>query len=251
MTSPIFGRPRHEYHSYRDFWELVELSGFDWVYIDEMDIQSDNVYIFTGPDVNNEFRGATARIIYWLLEWYGDYWQRDGVKETWVSNATFAERIGAKFVPMGGHPDLGTTERGTDQFDLAHMSYDGIHRRGLLLNKIRDYAGVSIAPNGWFDERDFSLRNSRVMLHIHQSEDYPAIAPLRAVLAAAYALPLIAESGWSTAPYTEHVFSSDYAGLLRLVMTTLDMTNLTERGLAFHDYVCNVLRFKTMVEAAL
>jgi len=251
MSDITFAKPRHEYHSYRDFWTMVKLCGYPVCWMDEMDIHSDRTYIFTGPDATHEFKGAMARIIYWLLEWYMDYKQRTGVAETWVSNKTYAEIIGAKYVPMGGHPELGTLSKGAGEYDIAHMSYDGIHRRGLMINKIKALGPYTIAPNAWFSERDYNLRNSMIMLHIHQDKKCPAIAPLRAVLAAAYGLPLIAENGWSTDPYTDYVYAGAYKDLPGLVQRTLDATNLKERGRAFHDYVCNDLRFDKMVEGAL
>src|ERR1700678_4271845 len=74
----IFARTRHIYGSYTDFWKLVELSGFDTCYIDEIDISLENTYIFT--PINGEY-GAhilaqkndpnkirRAKLIWWNLE---------------------------------------------------------------------------------------------------------------------------------------------------------------------------------------
>jgi hypothetical protein len=252
MTDLTFARPRHEYDSYRDFWTLVKLSGYPSCFIDEMETgDPDRVYIFTGPDATNEFKGAQARIIYWLLEWYGDYYQREGVAETWVSNETYAEQLGARFVPMGGHPGLGTLERGFAEWDIAHMSYHGIHRRNKYLNIFKEQFGISIAPNGWFQERDYILRHVSAMVHIHQNGDYPGIAPLRAVLSAAYGLPLIAEEGWSSAPYTDYIHTADLESMGRVILNVLSMDDIHGYGQRWHDRVCNELRFKKVVETYL
>jgi hypothetical protein len=258
MTKPIFARPRHWYDSYTDFWTLVNLCGYEWCYLDDMDTKNpDALYIFTGPEAKHEFKGAKARIIYWLLEWYGDYEQREGIAETWTSNRTYAEMVGAKFVPMGGHPDLGNPKRGDGRFHIAHMSYAGIHRRSLLLGKIKEAANrwgewdFAIAPNAWGEDRDFNLHNSRMMIHIHQNEAYPAIAPLRAVLAAAYALPLVAENGWSADPYQDHCYVYAYKDMPEAIMSMLQSKNLDAQGQALHQHVCHDLRFDKVVETNL
>ena len=39
----IFTRTRHTYDSYSDFWKLVELSGFNICFVDEIDISLENI----------------------------------------------------------------------------------------------------------------------------------------------------------------------------------------------------------------
>lgn len=246
-----FARPRHEYHSYRDFWTLVELSGFPIIYIDEMDIHdSAMTYIFTGPDASNEFKGATARIIYWLLEWYNDYEQREGVAETWVSNRTFADMIGAKFVVCGSHAELGTLDKLPLAFDVTHMSYDGIHRRNRLLGIMREQ-GVTISPNGWGDERDRILRSSLMMLHIHQDGDYPAIAPLRVCLAAAYGLPFVAENGWSIEPLVGKILHGAYEALPMIIQNAKRNAQMLTMGRELHHLLCEEYKFGDVVRGAV
>lgn len=243
----IFCRPRHDYQSYTDLWRLIELGDYKLIFIDEIDIDSDECYILISPDVDCfQQPKAKARVIYWLLEWYGDYIQKPGIAETWASNKTFATAINARYVPMGSHAGLGQRRTG-DFYDIAHMSYDGIHRRNLLLNKLVDI-GVRIAPNGWGDERHTVLMNTRAMLHIHQQVDYPAIAPLRASLAAAYALPFISENGWSTAPYNEAILAYPYDQLYTGVKSLLS-TDLQYYGDELHNLLCDTLRFDKVVEA--
>lgn len=246
-----FGKPRHEYHSYRDFWTLVELSGFPVVYIDEMDIHdSEMTYIFTGPEAKHEFKGATARIIYWLLEWYGDYEQREGVAETWVSNRTFSDMIGAKFVVCGSHSGLGSLDKLPLAYEVAHMSYDGIHRRNLILGMMRD-SGVVIAPNGWGDKRHNILRSSLMMLHIHQSDEYPAIAPLRVSLAAAYGLPFISENGWSIEPLDNAIMHGAYKMLPTIVQNAKRNGQIFAMGKELHRRLCDQYKFGDVVRGAV
>ncbi len=243
----IFCQPRQNYHSYTDFWRLIELSGYELIYIDEIDITKDECYIVTTPDINHSWKTGKAKIIFWLLEWYDDYYTHPGVTETWCSNQTFAEQIDVRYVPMGSHAGLGEKRAG-DTYDIAHMSYDAIHRRSLILNKLREN-GVTIAPNGWGSERHVTLLNTRAMLHIHQSNRYPAIAPLRASLAAAYALPFISENGWSVEPYNDTIITHEYDSLHEVIPAILSSADLGYYGQALHDKLCDKYRFDKVVEA--
>ena len=227
---------------------MVEACGFEWVYIDEINDQdSERCYILVTPEVRLEWPGAKAKIIFWLLEWYGDYWQRDGIAETWASNRTYAEILGAKFVPMGSHPMLGTTEKLEEEYDFIHISYDGIHRRSRVFD-LCIAQGLSIAPNGWGEERDKNMRSSKAMVNISQQAEYPAIAPLRASLAAAYALPLIAERGWSADPYADIAILVDYEDMPEQLPRILKQ-DLTRDGEALHLRLCDELRFDKVVLA--
>lgn len=244
----IFARPRHEYESYRDFWRMVELCGFPLIYQDQIDVDVKTTYILTGADATLEFPEGDARIIYWLLEWYIDYYQRPGVHETWCSNKTFAEKLGLRFVPCGSMPELGTLHRNGEEFDIAHMSYDKVYRRSFILDRLRE-DGLKIAPNGWGKERDKILRNCRAMLHIHQHDHTHAIAPLRAALAAAYGLPLISENGVDNVPYIG--FFADYDSLRHVVNVTLKRNDLKERGLELHQRLCHDLCFDKVINGAV
>jgi hypothetical protein len=247
----IFAKPRHFYQSYTDFWTLVELCGYPVVFTDEIDPDLDTTYIYTGPDASLEFKEGKARIIYWLLEWYGDYYQRPGVTETWVSNKTYADMVGARYVPMGSHPELGTTEKLKPQYDIIHLSYDAIHRRRNLLDRLIEH-NYAIAPNGWDDARDKALRSSHAMLHIHQHEDFPGIAPLRIALGAAYGLPVMCENGWDIAPYNEAIFHTPYNNLIVEIIKMMgDATERQHRAEALHNLLCHELRFDKVVESNL
>jgi hypothetical protein len=246
----IFCKPRHVYDSYTDFWTLVDLCGYESIYIDELKVKAvDETYIVVTPDINHEWKKPKARIIFWLLEWYGDYEAPPGTAETWVSNQTFAEMKGLRFVPVGSHEGLGEARNG-DTYDIAHMSYDGIHRRNRLFGKLRG-RGVSIAPNGWGDTRHITLMNTRAMLHIHQQAEYPAIAPLRASLAAAYHMPFISENGWSIEPYNDTIITHDYETMDDAIPAILEGADLPLYAEAFHQKLCHELRFDKVVEASL
>jgi len=227
---------------------MVEMSGFDTIYIDEIDPHNeDKTYIICSPEVRLEWPEASAKIIFWLIEWYDDYWQRDGIAETWVSNRTYAEMLGAKFVPMGSHPGLGTTDKLEEEYDFIHISYDGIHRRNMVFSQCLA-RGLVIAPNGWGKVRDRNMRSSKALVNISQQAKYPAIAPLRASLAAAYGLPLIAEGGWDTVPYTPEAIILDYDEFPEKLSRLLQL-DLEPRGEALHHKLCDELRFDKVVLA--
>src|SRR4051812_7712427 len=102
MVEPIFAHPRWDYQSYADYKKLIDLSGFKSCYMDEMDLESDNTYIFSTPDTHwmGGWPDAKCRIIYYCFEWYldCDYSSIPNV-ETWTTDKSWAERIGAKYVP--------------------------------------------------------------------------------------------------------------------------------------------------------
>lgn len=261
MSDVIFARPRHEYDSYGDLWALVKLSGYPLIYIDEIDpTDASKTYIFSTPDAETNFPhafpGATARIIYWLLEWYGDVVRQPGIDELWAINKSFAAQIDARFVPVGSHPGLKPPEypryNGSTLWDIAHLSYI-IPRRSKVLGELQQ-AGLRIAPTGWGEERHHILSHSRVMIHIHQQGEYPAIAPLRTALAAAYSLPLIAENGWSAEPVEDVALIYKYeqlAAATRILLSSDLIENLVQLGQMLHQRLCVERTFRYCVEAAL
>lgn len=259
MTDVIFARPRHDYQSYSDFWQLATLSGYPVIFIDEIDpYDAAKTYIFSSPDAESgwpfTFPNAKARIVFWLLEWYADYVKQPGVDEVWNSNKTFAQMVGAKFVPMGSHPGLMLNEAHHEKiYDVAHLSCV-TPRRGRLLNSlVAD--GIRVAPNGWGDERDRLLKQSHAMLHIHQHDNIPAVAPLRTAIAAAYSLPLITEGGWSVAPLERCAYVMEYdemAKNINILVKMPDMLNAVQLlGEFIHKWLCHSLTFRHCVEAAL
>lgn len=262
MTNIIFADTRHNYHnwtggwgSYTDFWKLVELSGFPTCYVDEIDTASDNVYIFAVK--NGEITGwpsDRARVIHWNLEQFS-YEPTPGVSETWVSDAAFAAQGGGKYVLMGSHDGLVMEDKipPVREFDVIPLSYM-THRRQVIVNRLTNL-GLKVAPNGWDEIRHFYLRASSAMLHIHQNDDKPYVAPQRFALAAAYKLPVISEMladrgcfGYS------NVLTSDFANLAEFTqMWTCrnEHAMLEDYGLALHSLLCKQYTFRKCVEAAL
>jgi hypothetical protein len=233
----IFARTRWQYDSYQDFWRLVELSGFPIVYLDEIDLASDNVYIFT-PHTGEfnqatglpadppapgkswhtascprpEWRERKCKVVWWMLE------RPDGgpisladnvsmlmdnrlVDAAWVSDrwvSTLHPKL--THAVLGGHPGLRyATEPQSIVYDYAHLSYAWGRRENLY--HVMRARGLREAPNGWGAIRSQILSQTRIVVSAHQ---YPArtIAPLRLAVAAAHHLPALSEVVNDPFPHT-------------------------------------------------
>ena len=262
----IFARTRFNYAdpdsgfgSYVDFWKLVELSGFATCYVDEIDPASDNVYIFSpsNGETENGWPDARARIIHWNLE-QDAYPPIPGVAETWVSDKRLAERIGAKYVPMGSHEDLaGPTAIPYPQrarsFDVIMLAYRTPRRMWAQVEMAKQ--GVLIAPDGWHAARRTALLASSAMLHVHQTEGKCFVAPQRFALAAAYGLPLITETLADPGIfYSTTLLSSDLLNLpafVKMWTQARERQLLEDYGYQLHRLLCHVWPFRRCVEEAL
>lgn len=264
MSDPIFARTRHTYDSYQDFWGLVELSGFDTCYVDEIDPASDHTYIYTpnNGETANGWPDARARITWYQLEW--ETHPNDsgplppGVAAKWTMDKWHAERIGAQYVPIGSHADLRYTLsveiKGWDTNDIALMAYMGPPRRAAMKYQL-ERCGLKIAPNAWGLDRHYLLDHSRSFVHVHQHEDIPGVAALRVALAAAYSLPYISEQVADRGIFsTSNMLFSDYAHLADFAeqwLTDDKSQMLADYGWALHQLLCVEKPFRHWIEAAL
>lgn len=260
--SVYFARSRHEYPSYSDFWRLAELSGFEIVYVDEIDISRMATYIFT--PMNGEVfalldkirdQPRRARLIWWFLERLdstpmltdGSFDRlRPQVDEVWVSDRWTASRHPAfKYVCISSHPGLGNDPL-PSQYDFTHQSYVW-GRREPILNQLRQ-AGLREGPNGWGDARDQVMRRSRLMLNIQQYP-LPVYAPLRFALAAAYAMPVVSETIQDPYPLDGLIEIVPYD---KLVETTIRVARDSgDRGTRLFQALCVDRTFRSEVELAL
>lgn len=274
MPDIIFARPRHTYDSYGDFWRLVELSGYPVIHIDEIDAQSDNLYIFTTPATHwwdgTERRGwpdAKARIVYWNVEWYMDvdYSVIPGV-EAWAADAWYAERIGARYVPIGSHPGLNLADD-TDtafekKYDVVTLWAD-CERRYYARARLMENS-ISIAPNGWGDVRHEILSQSRAMVCVHQqafdntqavNTPIATVAPQRWCLAAAYRLPMITETLFDPGIFTATTrLMCDLQHIGSFMRTWLAPENarlLADYGHSLHQLLCQRYTFRHGIEGAV
>lgn len=256
MSDPIFVRTRYDYPSYTDYWSLVALSGYETVYVDEIDIHDrEKCYIIgcLNGEWNAGWSDVQARIIFLDLEWRldGEYPKIPGVSEVWCCDPWYARHIGAKYVPLGSHPGLLSNPRwGIEKlYDVAFMAYI-YGRREHIKNQVQN-AGLKIAPNGWGNERNDILQTSRMMLHVHQFDFAPTVAPQRFALAAAYRLNLVSESVTEPGIFENCVIFAPFAALRDKTKDMLAVANDNGCGDALYELLCERYTFRKCIEAAL
>lgn len=259
MSGVVFARPRWEYDSYRDFWRLVELSGYPIIYLDEMDVESDRCYIFSTPSTDwyHGWQNPRARLIYYNIEYYLDinYASIPGV-EVWSADKWFARRNGSRYVPMGSHRELNChpDDLKTDKvYDIVTL-WAASSRRYTAIDLLQQQ-GLKVAPNGWGEDRHRILSQSRAMYIVHQRDDAPAVAPQRWALAAAYHLPVIteqlADSGLFGSRYRLSEKFINLAGLAATMLRPEVNGALQAYGEALYHLLCEERPFRRAVEAAL
>lgn len=241
-----YRNPENGYGSYHDFWRLVDLSGFPTCYLDEINASDPSkCYIFC--PVNGEIKdgdtfigwpNAKATIIFWNLE-QGDYGPIPGVSETWASDKAFADTIGARYVLLGSHPGLMNYDplSRNGAFDVVMLSYM-TPRRDQMAAWLRQ-KGLTLAPNGWYEDRHRTLMHSKVMLHVHQN-NHRYIAPQRWALAAAYKLPLFSETLDNAGDvHLKGCISYPYERLPHEISSCLNRENfLPDIGAELHQFLC-------------
>jgi hypothetical protein len=265
MANPIFAVPRYYYQSYSDLYSLIELSGFESVYFDELDPASDNTYILTiyNGEIEAGWNSARARIIFWdnELRYTHDYPHIPGVSEVWVSDKWYDEYLyrkvdyNVRFVPLASHPGLCigalTDER---WYDVAFLGYN-IPRRGTILHEC-EQRGLAVSPtSAWGNERHKILTHAKALIHIHQHYEFPTIAPLRTALAAAYRMPLIMETpGDRGVLRSGDVLTADYDYLPDMAALWTRRTpesELAKYGQELYHSLCERLTFRSAIEAVL
>ncbi len=262
LTDVTFVRTRTYYQPYDDLFRLAELSSYPVCYIDEIDA-SDPTKIYIYSPNNGETMGgwphARARIIFCQLEWHTDMSPVNlptGVSECWNGDAWHARMINARHVPIGSHVglNLDLNDCPAKEYDVAFMAYTDIYRRGQIKNALLD-RGFTVAPNGWGQARHDALVRSRVIVHVHQHENIPTIAPLRWCIAAAYGLPIISESVNDRRPFAAGDFlSCPYDDIPDFVERHLKqgvIGLLDSYAYNLRNYLCRVMTFRESVEKAL
>lgn len=264
----VFARTRYHYDSYIDYWKLVELSGFETCYVDEIDIRKHNVYIvspFNGeyePHINNQIgNNRNAYLIHWCLErpsgagGVGNYSRSNRMHmykrlfdRTWVSDKWLANESTMRFVVLGS--DYGLGEPGDNKkYAFAHMSYM-TDRRARVYNAFRR---SDVAPNCWPPRRDVVLKASKFGLCVHQDQ-HPYQEPLRFALFAAYGLPILTEEIYSAFPWSEEFCVFDpyqgIAGRLRQMLGN-DYGRWKDMGLRARDRMCKEFKFRDTVIRAV
>lgn len=262
MPDPIFALSRYDYASYRDLYALINLSGFPTCFIDEIDPASDNTYICTvlnGEIPVDGWQGRRAKIYLYDLEYH-----LDGIPnvfdEVWVGDKWYADCIGARYVPMGSHPGLRPNADSAwhERYDVAYIGYiNGVHRRERIRRELIE-RGVSVSPPGaWGEERHRILSNSAVYLHVHQWDNIPTLPPLRMVVAAAYALPVVSETVADGGIFVTEgsLYSDTYTEVTNATIDLVRSPYFEHRasfmGGSLHQLLCVDLTFRKSIDAAL
>lgn len=235
--------------SYTDFWTLARLCGVPMCELSEVDVNSRDTYIFAPA---NGYTAAvfsqprTCKVIHWNIERPGIEVE-SYVDEMWVSDKTqltMAADPRVKYVPLGGHKNLGGEPMLPKLWDLCPMCY----AYGERLGKIIDLAtkGFTIAPSTFETrERDAILAHSRWGLMLHQTP-HAIMTPLRAVLYACWKLPIVAEGVGDTYPYKFIPYDEDLEILRSYSEQEIqELINFNYR-IATEEFT-----FKACIEAAL
>lgn len=256
MGDVIFCRPDYEYGTYVDLHRLIELSGYPLIKFNDMDIESDNTYIVTmlNGECINGWVEPKARIILYDLEWHiDDHPNVPGVSELWAADAWYAHQIGADYVPLGSHPGLSLQDpfSSIDKvYDVAPMMYTYGRREAIVNELLR--LNVRVAPNAWNPDRDVLLRASQFMLHVHQHNNAPTIAPQRFALAAAYHMPMISESVADMGIFADAGIAwAGFDTLAELVSDCVSHPEYNYNGDELYRLLCVDKTFRVNIEAAL
>lgn len=272
MTDPVFVRSSGGYRAYSDFWRLVELSGFPFIYHHQVDLSSDTLYIWAEMDADfmvllsdHPKTGRRARTAFWNLEpvdrsatlvidatcrWSAALDQTLGlVDDVWVSDrSVFALDPRATWVAFGGHAGLMESAAGTGTaYDVAHLG-QRTPRREKIIGEL-ERRGISVSPNHYGDERSWLLSSSRLMIDVQRLEGMPLAAPLRWVLAGAHSLPLVREDLPNPDPLVpgESIILAPYDKLADCVEEAL-AGDPRPVGLAAHRVLCENWTFRRAVE---
>lgn len=257
--SIIFVKPRFYYDSYTDFWSLVELSGFSWCWMDEINLRSNHTYIISMVDPKRDKwhlswwqrKQKRARLIFWDLERPKP---RGGIKadkrflnslhfdEVWNSDPQMARDLRTRFVILGSDEKLGQNTAWLKHYDFVPMAYIN-GRRGAILEKLR-----GVAPNCWGKDRQKVLNSSRFGLAIHQDNDLYH-EPLRMALFAAYGLPVISEVMYDPFPLNHCLLTCGYDRLVDYCnFCAANYRQFRQMGKELKQRLCIDYRFRNMVE---
>lgn len=252
------GKEHKGYGSYLDLWHMVEWNKYPLIYVDQIEPESDNTYIFSpaNGETTNGWPNAKAEIILWQLEWQltTEHNTPSGVRRVWASDAWFAKEHGYEYVPMGSDErlnELGNQYPAQKRYDVAILSYQ-THRRQAITAQL-EQSGLRLAPISgvWGRLRSDVLLSSYAMVHTHQNDNMPTIAPLRWAIAAAHSLPMISETvndrgifGYSTMVQADYKFLSAFT-----VNMLKDKRLLVDYGAALHELLCKEYTFRKVIES--
>ncbi len=252
---PIFIFPAKDYPSYSDIKRLVALSGFEARTLKQIDAFSRQPLIIVSPEPLPDLTGVKARVIAWQLEYAGDYTHNyDGFAgEVWASDKAWADARGARYVLMGSHEGLasGLWARVSDNdpmpdYDVTMLGYM-TPRRQAVKAQLPDLRWPEDYPGYDTNARRAILDSTRLMLHVHQHENAPFLAPQRIALAAAYHMPVVSETTPGLGDLEAVVDTASYEDLPKVVSARLKNKTLGNEGELLYHFLCVEHPFRTCV----
>ena len=167
-----------------------------------------------------------------------------------------AAQCGLHYVPMGSHEGLGSPGVVKEYDLIGLMCYS--NRRSFVFRcadeMLHKVGNVTLAPNGWGEDRHNRLQRSRFMFNVHQ-DDFPFIEPLRFALAAAYGLPLVTERCLDMHPYMSRWYVDaglrDMAKVAESAVASYGSDRWYDRGLELRSFMANNMTFGKCLEMHL
>ena len=254
LSDVSFVRTHVPYDSHNDLYNLATLSGYPVVHTADVDpYDASKCYIFgkINSEWDNGYGGVKARLIWYNLEWTDNRPAPAGFAEQWHMDAGFAKRNSLRYVPVGSHPLLRAAQGDCERiYDVSFLSYF-THRRELIRDGLKQ-RGLTIAPQGWGMQRHDVLSKSRLMLHVHQSDEGRGIAGLRWAIAAAYKLPLISETVDDLGIFSAWDFlQADYENISLKLANTIHLLALSEYTDTLYNKLCVENTFRAIVDRSL
>lgn len=255
----VFVKPQIHYDSYTDFWKLVNLSGFEICFLQDINLNQNCIYIISPIDKQFQLswwqrKRKNAKIILWDLERPKPrggikadkkFLSRQNFDEIWVSDPQLANDLGVRYIILGSDEKLGNNPIWIKRYDFTHISYEN-GRRSVIYEKIKH-----IGHNGWGKQRDRILRQTKFGLMVHQDNDQ-YIEPLRLAIFSAYQLPIVSELVINKFPLNDYLLTSDYSQLIDFIYKCLDNYNqLKEMGKEIKQKLCFDYRFENTVRYAI
>lgn len=246
--------PRHFYQSYTHLYKLIELAGYEMVYPEQIEWESDNCYILTvlNGEMPDPLPARKCKVIWSCIERPSVYNEpllgRPDFDELWICDKDWANRMGARFFLMGSDSRLGYYEP-SKRYDIATNCYE-TGRREVIFNSLRAN-GLKFSPNS-FNIPDSEFAASKIQVLPQQDDPPHSITPLRFCIAAAYHMPMVFElEEVSSEPFESgrHFVRSGYGSLVDLTFSTLE--GLHGIGHNLHDFLCIETNFRKSVEAML
>ena len=252
---PIFVFPEKHYPSYSDIRRLAELSGFDIISPKKIDPFGRRPYIVVSPEPPGQLNGLRAHIICWQLEYAGDYTHNyDGLNvDVWASDKVWAAEHGAKYVMLGSHPGLADGEPLDPHYDVSMLAYL-TPRRQMVKDVLSDLRWPVDYPGHDMSERDTVLLRTKLMLHIHQHENAPYMAPQRIAIAAAHYMPVVSETVKDAGDLESYLTFADYADIpdvVRKRVAEVPVIGDLAGGEQLNKFLCVEHTFRSCVKEAL